>query len=199
MIAGETLRVVAKYSAPNSSEILNVFHYQYGGAGDTDEDVLAECVTFFTDNWGAAWAAFASTDLDFDEIELDIISDQGLVVRNVGSAPIGVPGLYVNDMCPTGVSALITADTIFPKQRGRKFVAGLNEFWVVDSLMAAGAIVKLVLLVVEYLDVIEGLLNGTLTPGVLSKTLENFVAFQSSGAVTDVPAYQRRRKPNVGS
>ena len=199
MVSGETLRVVAKYSAPNSSEILNVFHYAYSGAGDTDEDVLDECVTFFTDNWGAKWADFASNDLDFDEIELDVISDQGLVVRNVGSAPIGVPGGYVQDMCPTGVAALITADTIFPKQRGRKFVPGLSEIYVADSLMETAAIVKLALLVIEYLATIDGLLNGELTPGILSKTLENFVAFQSSGAVTDVPAYQRRRKPNVGS
>ena len=199
MVSGETLRVVARYSGPNSSEILNVFHYAYSGAGDTDSDVLDECETFFTDNWGDKWADFASHDITLDEIELDVVSDLGLVVRNIGSAPIGVMGTLVSDMSPTGVACLLTADTIFPKQRGRKFVPGLNELGVSDSLLVAATIALLALLTLEYLRDITGLLAGQLTPGVLSKTLENFVAFESSSAVTDVPAYQRRRKPNVGS
>ena len=199
MVAGETLRVVARYSGPNSSEILNVFHYQYAGAGDTDAAVLAECETFFTDEWGDEWADFASHDVTLDEIELDVITDAGLVARNIGSAAIGVTGSLASDMSPTGVACLLTADTIFPKQRGRKFVPGLNELGVSDSLLVAVTVANLVLLTVKYLASITGLLNGELFPGVLSKTLENFVAFGSTGAVTDVPAYQRRRKPNVGS
>lgn len=199
MIAGENLRVVAKYTAPNSSEILNVFYYAYSGAGDTDAAVLAECDTFFTDNWGLRWKNFASNDYRFTEIELDVLADDGTVTRNVGSAAIGLDGTLSVDMVPTGASALLTADTIFPKQRGRKFVPGLNENGVLDSLITPTSLALLVLLTVEYIAAITGTLNGQLTPGVLSRTLVDFVAFGSSGAVTDVPAYQRRRKPNVGS
>lgn len=199
MVSGETLRVVLRYSAPNSSEILNVFHYAYSGAGDTDADVLTACDTFFTDDWGDAWANVTSDDLSISEIELDVINDDGTVLRNIGSAAIGVTGVNAVDMSATGVAALLTADTIFPKQRGRKFVPGLSEGSLEDSLIAAGTIALLALLTLEYLADITGILNGQLTPGILSRTLQNFVAFESSGAVTDVPAYQRRRKPNVGS
>lgn len=195
----ENLRVVCRYSAPNTSEILNVHMYQYTGAGDTDADVLSAVETFFEDEWGPDWQALASTDVTFDEIELDVLKDNGEVKRNIGSAAIGLAGLDASDMMPSGVAALLTADTDLPKQRGRKYVAGLFDDGIVDGLITAVQIGKLVLLVLEYLDTITGILAGELNPGVLSRTLGDFKPFVSSGAVTDVPSYQRRRKPNVGS
>lgn len=199
MISGEILRVVARYSAPNSSEMLNVHWYQYTGAAASDLDVLSACDTFFTDEWGPDWVAFAGNDYSFDEIELDVISTLGFVVRNLGSSPIGLTGSVGSDMTPSGVAALLVADTDTPKQRGRKYVPGLNEGDVVDGLITAARLVTLALLTMEYLDVISGILAGQLEPGVLSRPLTSFKPFIASGAITDVPAYQRRRKPNVGS
>lgn len=195
----ENLRVVCRYSAPNSSEMLCVHMYRYTGAGDTDADVLTACDTFFTSEWGPDWQQMASDDFSFDEIELDVLKDNGEVKRNIGSAAIGLSGTAASDMSPSGVCALLTADTALPKQRGRKYVPGLFEAGIVDGLITVAQVANLVLLVVEYLDTITGILAGTLTPGVLSKPLGDFKTFVSSGAVTDVPAYQRRRKPNVGS
>lgn len=195
----ENLRVVCRYSAPNSSEILNVHMYQYTGAGDTDADVLTACQTFFEDEWGPDWVSLASQELTFEEIELDVLKDNGEVKRNIGSAIIGLAGGDANDMMPSGVAALLSADTDLPKQRGRKYIAGLGDNGIVDGLIVAGKIATLVLLALEYLDDITGILAGTLSPGVLSRTLTTFKPFIASGAVTDVPAYQRRRKPNVGS
>lgn len=195
----ENLRVVCRYSAPNSSEMLCVHMYQYTGAGDTDADVLTACDTFFTSEWGPDWQTFASTDMSFDEIELDVLKDNGEVKRNIGSAAIGLSGQQASDMSPSGVAALITADTSLPKQRGRKYVPGLAEGDIVDGLITVARLATLALLTVEYLDSITGILAGELTPGVLSRTLADFKPFISSGAITDVPAYQRRRKPNVGS
>lgn len=195
----ENLRVVCRYSAPNSSEMLCVHMYQYTGAGDTDADVLTAMETFFTDDWGADWQASAADDFSFDEIELDVLKDNGEVKRNIGSAAIGLVGLRVGDMCPSGVAALLTADTDLPKQRGRKYVPCLADIDVVDGLITAARIVTLALLTAEYLDVVQGILAGELTPGILSRTLGDFKPFVASGAVADVPAYQRRRKPNVGS
>lgn len=195
----ENLRVVCRYSAPNSSEMLCVHMFQYTGAGDTDADVLTACDTFFTAEWGPDWQAMASVDHSFDEIELDVLKDNGEVKRNIGSAAIGLAGLVAADMEPSGIAALLTADTSLPKQRGRKYVPGLADISIVDGLIAAATIANLVLLVIEYLDTITGILAGELTPGVLSRPLGDFKAFVSSGAVTDIPAYQRRRKPNVGS
>lgn len=195
----ENLRVVCRYSAPNSSEMLCVHMYQYTGAGDTDADVLTAVTSFFTDEWGPDWQDMASDDLSFDEIELDVLKDNGEVKRNIGSAAIGLAGTNLSDMSPSGVAALLTADTDLPKQRGRKYVPGLYEAGIVDGLITAAEIAKLVLLVLEYLDDITGILAGVLKPGVLSRTLGDFKNFVSSGAVTDVPSYQRRRKPNVGS
>lgn len=195
----EILRVVCRYSAPNSSEMLNVHWYQYSGAGDTDADVLNSVGVFFTGEWGADWVNFAGNDFDFDEVELDVINLDGTVKRNIGSDPIGLTGSVGGDMEPSGVAALLVADTDTPKQRGRKYLAGLSVGDVVDGLITATRLATLALLVVEYLDDIFNGISGTLTPGVLSKPLVAFKPFISSGAITDVPAYQRRRKPNVGS
>lgn len=196
---GEKLRVVAKYSAPNSSQILNVFMYEYNGAGDTDLDVLSACDTFFTDEWGPDWQALASNDFTFDELELDVLNTTGTVKRNIGSTPIGLTGSVVADMTPIGACYLLGADTIKPKQRGRKYVPGLENQGIVDGLLTAARLVTAALLAIEYLDTIQGILAGDLTPGILSRTLASFEPFVASGSITDVPAYQRRRKPNVGS
>lgn len=196
---GEKLRVVAKYGAPNSSQILNVFMYEYAGAGDTDADVLTACDTFFTSEWGSDWANLASDDFTFDEIELDVLNTSGTVKRNIGSTPIGLTGNLAPDMSPIGACYLLSADTIEPKQRGRKYVPGLDQDGVIDGLLTAARLVTAALLAVEYLDTITGILAGELTPGVLSRTLIAFEPFIASGSITDVPAYQRRRKPNVGS
>lgn len=196
---GENLRVVARYSAPNTSEIQNVFFYQYTGAGDDDADVLAECDTFFTNNWGDDWAAQATSDMTLDSIDLDVLKDNGDVKRNIGTAIINVPGDLPEDGVSSGVSSLITADTALPKQRGRKYVPGATDNGIVDNLLVAARLATLALLTVEYLASITGTLNGTLDPGVLSRTLGSFQPFISAGTITDVPAYQRRRKPGVGS
>lgn len=196
---GEILRVVCRYSAPNSSEHLCVHWYEYSGPGDTDADVLNSCDVFFRTEWGPDWQQSASEDYDFDEIELDVINLDGTVKRNIGSAPASLPGLHTSDMEPPGCAMLLTADTDTPKQRGRKYVPGLSEASVEDGLINAARIASLVLLTLEYLDTITQGLAGDLEPGVLSRTLATFKQFISSGAVTDVPAYQRRRKPNVGS
>ena len=196
---GEKLRVVAKYSAPNSSQILNVFFYEYTGAGDTDADVLSACDTFFTDEWGPDWQALAGDDFTFDEIELDVLNSTGTVKRNIGSALIGLQGDFITDMTPIGACILLSADTAKPKQRGRKYIAGLESNGIVNGLLTAARLVTAALLTAEYLDTITGILAGELTPGVLSRTLQAFEPFVASGTITDVPAYQRRRKPNVGS
>jgi hypothetical protein len=38
-----------------------------------------------------------------------------------------------------------------------------------------------------------------LLPGVVSRVTQLFYEFTGSGYTTDIPAYQRRRKVNVGS
>lgn len=196
---GEVLRVVCRYSAPNSSEHLCVHIYEYNGAGDTDAATLIAVDNFFTAEWGPDWQASASDDYTFDEIDLDVLNVDGTVKRNVGQSAIGLAGLVAGDMSPPGSCILLTADTVKPKQRGRKYVPGLASTDLTDGLIEAARLATLVTLVLEYLDIITTGITGQLDPGVLSRTLLAFEPFLSSGALTDVPAYQRRRKPNVGS
>jgi len=55
------------------------------------------------------------------------------------------------------------------------------------------------LLLLEYLGDVPTAGTGVLIAGLASKTLNQFVPFLSAGLIEDTPAYQRRRKPNVGS
>jgi hypothetical protein len=91
------------------------------------------------------------------------------------------------------------ADTAFPRTKGRKYVPGIPEGQVVDGLIIAGQLVNLALLLAEYVGVIPAGVTAVLTPGVISRVTETFRPFLAAGSITDIPAYQRRRKPNVGA
>ncbi len=198
-VAGDIFRAAVHYTILNSSDVLNVFWWIYGGPGDTDAQVLDQIDDFLTNVWGADWDANSATDAMIDFADVDVINLDGTVNRNVGTALIGVPGSTGVDSEPGPVSQLITAETVLPKVRGRKFVPGIDDTLIVDGLLTAAALTNLVLMVLDYILVLSSLLSGNLTPGVLRKTAMLWEDFSGTGIVSDIPACQRRRKPNVGS
>jgi hypothetical protein len=196
---GEIIRVALHYSAPNTSDALNVFWYQLSDNDESDEDILDDLDTYFTSGWGTVWDDLASADWTMDFIEVDVINTDGTVSRNIGQALTPVTGTRAEDMEPSAVCGLLVADTSDPTKRGRKYVPGAGEDNIADGLWQSTAVTTLLALLAAYiLDIPVGV-SGVLTAGILSRVSSAFEGFVGSGQTTDVPAYQRRRKPNVGS
>ena len=59
---GEIFRLNLEYSAPNTSQVLNVFHWRYNGAATANANVLAAIEDWVDNDWGPDWADFAVDD-----------------------------------------------------------------------------------------------------------------------------------------
>lgn len=195
---GEIFRAALHYLIPGASDVLNVFTWEYNGSGDDDADVLSQLDVWFTNIWGPIWDNIASTDNDMSFIEVDVINPDGTVDRNIGQSATPVAGLQASDTEPAPVSGLIIADTAVAKTRGKKYVPGAGDAKIVDGVFDATTTNDLLALLAAWLLPITVTGINTLEPGVLSRPAQAFRAFTGSGIVSSVPAYQRRRKLNVG-
>lgn len=196
---GEIVRVVIKYAMPNASEMLNVLHYALTAAGIDDDDLLDSMATWCTDVWADSWAELASDDATVVSIGLDIVNTDGTVKRNIGTELIGVTGDDPGTNTSAGVAGYILANTSNPKARGSKYLPGITETALDNGKFSAAAVGDLAAMLVIYLANITIPGGIVLEPGLLSKATAAFIPFVAAGLINDIPAYQRRRKPFVGS
>jgi len=195
---GELFRATFHYQQPGSSAVQNVFHWRYDGTPTSNQAVADAIATWALDDWGARWQELAATDVELDSVEVFRVDFDGSPISALGTQFINSFGLRTSDMLTAAVSAFMQADTAVPGRRGRKYVPGLAEGNVNNGVLDAAQLVDLALLLAEYVNLIPVGVSGVLTPGVVSRLLELFTEFLDAGSITDVPAYQRRRKPGVG-
>lgn len=193
------VRVNIHYTLPNASDIMNVFHFRLLG-GSMDNSLLASALEGWVESiWGDVWKALAVGACQLDRWEADVVNLDGTVAETIGSGSINLDGTVTGDALPAGNAAYMLAYTAVPKARGSKYIPGLGDNNVADGVLNAGGLVALANALLVFLADVS--LGGglSLTPGVLSKALGVFLAFQNSGLVDDRPAYQRRRKRGVGA
>ena len=199
MTVGEILRVTINFSSPASSVANLVLHWVLAGGSSGDAGVKTEVEDWLINTFLEEWAVFADDTCTADTADLDIVNGDGTVARDLGTIMLDVPGDAANEIVPAAVAAFIMGDTDSPKTRGRKFFPFLAENYITDGYLSAAAMVQLALLFALYVNDLDLPGAATLSPGVVSRVTESFVGFNGGGAITDIPAYQRRRKPNVGS
>lgn len=98
---------------------------------------------------------------------------------------------------PLGVAGLIVAPTALPKTRGRKFIAGVTEGSCNGSLWDSSLVTAMTNFGAAYISAFLGASNDDpWQPGVSDKNgvFRPFI----EALVTNIPAYQRRRKQGVG-
>lgn len=198
--AGEILRVAVHYIQANAGDMLNVFTFQIASGNEDDSRVLDDFADWVENVWGVDWQDFATLQCELDRVEIDVLNTNGTVDRNIGSQGINIVGSNSGELAPAACAGYLKADTAIPKTRGSKYVPGLFEGILDTGELNAETLADLLLMLVTAFSVFEGTVSGMFyQPGVLSRTAVEFVPFEEAGYVTDIPAYQRRRKPNVGS
>ncbi len=198
--AGEIFRTTLFYSIPNSSVANTVHYHALEGGSLVDSTCKTSISGFFTTNWVPTWADLAPEVSVCDYGQIDVLNNDGTVNRSLGTFVVDIEGgISLAEVMPAAVAAFLMAETALPKVRGRKYLPGLAEGTIADGIFNAGAITTLSALLVYYLASFSPGTGLSFVPGVLSRSLEYFVAFNAAGLVNDVPAYQRRRKPGVGS
>jgi hypothetical protein len=196
---GEIIRMAVHYAVANASDIVNVFWFLIDGGDPSDIDVKNDLQVWLNNDWYDAWADFATDAMTLVGAELDVINPDGTVLRNLPSITSNLPGLTTSEAEPATLAGYIQGNTNTAKVRGRKYVPGIPEDSLDDGLLDAEILADLAVLLLAYLTDIPLGAGGDLVAGVLSRVLESFIPFNGSGTTTDVPAIQRRRKPNVGS
>jgi len=198
---GDVLRHVIEYVIPNASTILNVFYWFVVDQPTGDIEVMLDLLDWTEEVWGPEWASIASSQADIINMAVDVIDPtNGTVIANVGSNAAAVAGTVADQVNPAAVSGYLKADTQFPKTRGSKYIPAIGEGVTESGIFNSSVVTGLLDLLDIYLTEWEGLnAQCRFRPGVPSRSLAAWVAFEGGGSVTDVPAYQRRRKPNVGS
>lgn len=199
IIVGEIVRVVISYSGPAASIAQNVFYWECKVANCAEATALEEVTDWFEAEWLDNWSNLTGDQCVAFLLEMDIVNGDGTVDRNIGDSDIETTGIGSKDILPAAVAGYMQGDTERSNSTGRKFVPFLAEVNQEDGLWTSGTTAFLADMLANLFETIVINLLADFVPGVISRVTSSFQEYQGSGYTTNVPAYQRRRKPNVGS
>ncbi len=195
---GDILRITCTLSLGGTNLMQNVFYLQYkSGTAPTDAEIVLDCK-----NW---------LDVVYTQVEDHIADDTGLNEVSVSQFIPGTPGtwddigslagtfvgLAIGEALPDGIALVVRAATGVAKTMARKFIGGFVESAVNAQAWETNVLADALLYLIAWF---EGPPDGAreYTSGVFSTRDQDFVPFTEEGAVSDIPGYQRRRKPGVG-
>ena len=197
---GTVLRAVASFLWTDGNVNQNVFNAVISGAGAPwdEEDVVQDLEDWF-DNMYLNLVGAMSDELDGNSItvyEYDSGDDDW---DEIGSDEWVFNPTGPTDQLPRGTAGLVRLWTTDADVQGKKYIPGLCEGSLVDGLYNAALIIDLLAFAADwYIPFVGAATGGTITPGVWSVVGKAFLEGIDHIATSTIPAYQRRRKRNVG-
>lgn len=197
---GTILRIVASFLWSDGNVNQNVFNCKLSGAGAPwDELDVVDDAEDWLDNMYANLTTFMSDEIDGNEVlvyKYDAVGDDW---DEVGSQSWTFNPTAAGDQLPRGVAGLTRLWTIDPDVQGKKYLPAMNEGVVADGLFSAATLVAFLAFAADWYLPFAGTASGaTFTPGIWSVVGTVFKAAVDHIAANAIPAYQRRRKRNVG-
>lgn len=201
-VADQTiLRVVPSLILPDNVVAQNVFYCRFNddGSSTDEEDVSDDAVDWVDDIYGEMSSAI-STDLTPDICKVYFYDSVGEDWDELGSSLLSFTPSASGDPLPHGTAALVHALSTDPDVRASKYFAGFTEAHHDSLRWTAGTLTQLANAGLEWgADHIGGATGATFNPGVWSIRLGAFLLLNQDLIVNAIAAYQRRRKPGVGS
>ena len=197
---GTILRIVASMLWTDGNVVQNVFNAVVTGAGAPwDVQDIIDDAEAWMDNMYANITSNINDELDGNTVyvyEYDPVDDDW---DEVGSNTWAWNPTSVGEQLPRAVAGLINYKTTDPDVSGKKYIAGLNEPNIDDGLWNSGTITNLLAFALDLVTpFIGGTSGATWSPGVWSVLGTVFKAAIDAYGTTTIPAYQRRRKRNIG-
>ena len=200
-VAADTvLRVVASMLWTDGNVVQNVFNAKVSGGGSPwdDQDIVDDAEAWL-DNMYLNFTTFMSDHLDGNEVIVYKWDIPGQDWDEVGSQAWTYDPSNADEQLPRGVAGLVRLWTVDPDVQGKKYIPGFVESNLNDGLFDSGAIVKLLAFAADwYLPFTGGTSGATWSPGIWSVVGTVFKLAVDHLATSTIPAYQRRRKRNVG-
>lgn len=191
---GDILRCVINMLWDGTTEMINVYHFQVGRAGDSYADTLSALRGYFDDLYGTIRTEM-SNKLDFLTLDVENMTQD----EEVGVIPLTVAnGAQVGEHLPTGIAAVVLAHTQRFRSIAKKFLPGITEnlcngdTWIAATLTALAAFAD------AYLTGFDDVGASLYIPVIYNDT-HGYFAYFTDVVVNGIPGYQRRRKAGVGS
>lgn len=198
---GTILRIVAEFLWDDGEINQNVFNVELtGGAGPYDDsDVVDDCLEYIEGLYDNIELYFAA-EIDGNSVTVykwdvsgqdwDEVGTTAWSVTSGGSATTGLP---------RGVALLMTAKSEDPDIDARKYLPGMVEGALASEIFSAPVLAAAVNFAGDWVTAIVGSTSGaTITPVVWSVANLALEYLVDHYIVNGIPAYQRRRKNNVG-
>ena len=198
--AGTVLRVVASFLWTDGNVNQNIFNAVVTGAGSPwDSQDIADDAAAWLDNMFANLVGSMSDEIDGNTCfvyEYDAIDDDW---DEVNSSDWIFNPTKADGQLPRGVAGLVRLWTTDPDVQGKKYIPGLTEGNLSDGLWDGSLTTNLLALGADWYNPFTGGTSGaTWTPGIWSVAGKVFKSAVDHFGASTIPAYQRRRKRNVG-
>lgn len=195
-VIGDVIEASARAEFNGVDDIVNVFEFDLitptpVSDENTVSDIISILEAFYT-----IWLSAQSILVLYRDIRLRNKTQD--TVLGTFPWPTLVDGENVNDALPPGVCGLLNFNTDQPRVTPRKYMGGLTTASMdADGSFTPGLVGTLVSLS-DFLLSAQVEANGDWVYGTKDPD-SVFFNFPISGVVTDIPAYQRRRKQGRGS
>lgn len=198
--ANDILRVVASLLWTDGNVNQNVFNCKVtGGSPPYEDSDIADDMEDWLDNMYANMVQHASDEIDGNEVLVYKWDDVGGDWDEVQTQSWIWDPDRIDDQLPRGVAGLVRLWTEDPDVQGKKYLGGLTEDLVEDGLLNASTLVAMLAFAADwYAPFVGSATAANFTPGVWSVVGKVFEAAVDHIAANAIPAYQRRRKRNVG-
>lgn len=197
---GDILRIVASMLWGDGNINQNVFNAVVTGGGSpwTDADITDDAEDWL-DNMYANIVNSVTNNVDGNEVivyKYDALDDDW---DEVSSQAWTWLATGAGDYLPRAVAGLVRLWTTDPDVQGKKYLPGMLESTLTSGLWTAGLVTNMLAFAADWYTPFVGAASGaTFTPGVWSVAQTVFKAGIDHVATSTIPAYQRRRKRNIG-
>lgn len=201
VIDGDILKVVASLVWLDGELNQNVFAAQIAGGGGpyADLDIVDDAITWLETLY-ANLVSQNSDEIDGSQVQVYKWDAPGDDFDEVGSNAWTYNPTGSGSHLPRGDAGLCLLGTTDPDVQGKKYIPALTIDSVVDGLYTAGYLVAALGFAEDWDTPFVGSESGAdWDPGVWSPTAKDIFLSVGNYAVTAIPAYQRRRKNNVGA
>lgn len=196
---GVSIQAVQKINLPDGVEANNVFYFLCDFATPQDEDDIMDAIETFMENLYGEAAGIINEDCTIGPTI--IYSWSGVLSEwtRLGERTPTRAFTQVGDRLPHGVSLLIRAYTTQARCIGRKYLAGLGEGSQTDNEWTAATLASAADFAAAWITPRAIDASNELLPGSFSTKTLACRPFTDEVVVLTMPAYQRRRRPGVGS
>lgn len=197
---GDILRVVASFLWTDGNVNQNVFNAVVTGGGSPWDDAdIADDAVAWLDNMYLNMVGQQSDEVDGNICTVYKYDSGDDDWDEVFSQAWVYDPTELTDQLPRGVAGLVRMWTTDPDVQGKKYLPAMTEGGLVDGLFGAGDLVAMLAFAADwYTPFVGGTSGADWTPGIWSVAGTVFKAGVDHVAANAIPAYQRRRKRNVG-